>query len=511
MHPVVSQLDLDGDFLLFADTSTIEKSIMASIDDTAEMITGSDKLDPEELAEVTAIVAKIKDAIAWCGLLSLDSCAVSIKTMDNNLSRIISINEFSKEDGQKALWRILASDPTVLKGIQYAPANAVYTVNSTASLNELWMVANEALKKYFPTETATKVAQQIAMVEMMLSTSLNDLIGSLDNEILVSIQLSETKQSTFPGGVGPMVIPEPSLIIGLQTKDPKVSQLILTKLKEASAPMLESTHGSYTLNTLNLPIPMPCPVAPTLVQTEDYLLIGSSLEAITNALDCQISQNGLMATPLYKKLLADAPEKTSGIEFVSPRFMQTYIAVMKQMVGESGGAETTQLLDAMLGGYNDLCSGGYTLKTPDGIYSEGYADYGGVKPVEMLVSIYVKAITSAVAIPLMSTSTMSNNRNRAMTSYGRIGCAMIEVNLKLHWAKHGNFDGVNNPTDLAGIESEDLYSMCTNDYCYSFGSLIDGQNYTIIAQGIGEILGTNLIMTVKDGGVPSWDISTDNK
>ncbi len=499
MNPAVSQLDLDGDFILFLNTSTVEERVTDQMDLLVSMV--KTHADPTEAQQVDTIAKQVKSAVEWSGLLSIDSFSMSMKTVEGNLSRVITIAEYSKEDSTKALWRILAADPKVLKGIQYAPADAVYAANSTASLNELWKVANEALEEFFPPEANQEVAQQIAMVEALLGTGMSDLFGSLGTECLISIQLSETKQCTIPIAGETLTIPEPSLIIGLQTKDPLVGTLILAKLAEAKAPVAASQHGGHTLHTLNLPIPMPFPVKPTLVQTEDYLLIASSLEAITKALDSQASKNGLIATSLYKKLLADAPEKTSGIEFLSPRFMQTYINGIKQAMAATAGAAELSLIEQMIGGYEQIEAGSYLLKTPTGLYSYSLGDYGSVNPGELIASAgagYV-GLMAAIAIPLMT-----GNQDRATSTEAQAGCSSVYTAMRIHLVEHGNFDGVKGISNLEMIKPRDLDGTYFKDASYSI-KVVDDQNYSITARGVGKATGRKVVLNIKNGQ-QSWDI-----
>jgi hypothetical protein len=400
MNSAIEQLDLDGDFVLFLNTATIEQRMLEYIDQLSAMVcstAGADASAPEA-QPLKDGMEKVKTAINWSGLFSLESYASSMATVEGTLCRTISVASFAEDDAEKPLWRILASEPKVLQGIQYAPADAVLTLNSTASLDEAWKVANEAVATFLPTEQAAAFNQQIAMVEMMMGAELSKLLGSLENEIFISLQLSEEKQCMLPMGRQSVTIGEPSLLIGLQTQSPLISQLILQKLQQFGAPTLQGQHGAFVLNKLNVPMPMPFPVAPTLVQTDAYLLIGTSPAVITAALDSQAAQNGLISTPLYQKLLAEAPEKTSGIEFLSPRFMQTYMDVMMQTLGSEMGAEGPGMMEIMFGRLANIQSGSYMLKTPSGFYSKGYGDYGGAQVAEMASTAYV-GMLSAIAIP----------------------------------------------------------------------------------------------------------------
>ena len=437
MHPSVEKLDLDGDMVLFLNTSTIEQRVLDYIDQMSTLMQSAlqSPSSQPDLQMVNEGTEKVKAAIEWSGLLSLESYAMSMAPAGGTLSRIVSIARHSEADAAKPLWRLLASEPRVLKGIDYIPRNAVYTCNATTSLGEVWKVANEAVSRFGEPEGAAAFNQQIAMAEMVLGTNMAAITESLENEILISIQLSEDQQVVFPQGTNTVTFPEPSLLFGLQTKEPLLGNILLQKLTQFQIPTIQTTNGVYTLHTLNLPLPSPVPVTPTLVMTEDYLLIGSTREVVVEALAVKVGKSGLVSTPLYQKLLAGAPEKTSGIEFLSPRFMESYITVVSKILNTPQNAEMAPMMDMMLAGYENMYAGSYSLKTPTSLFSQSYADYGGAKPVEMAASSYV-GLLAAIGIPSFQKA-RSNSQEKACQNNRRI----IEA-AKEQWAiENGKSNG----------------------------------------------------------------------
>lgn len=437
MQPAMRQLDLDGDFVLYMNTSTVEKRIFDFVDKLVDMakIEGA---SVAEMKQVESIATTVTDAFRWSGLLSIDSFSMSMKPVDDEFSRVISMVEYSEDNAQKALWRILASEPSKLKGIRFAPADTVYAANSTVSLNELWKTINEAISIYLPPQASEEFEQQIAMAEMMLGSNVNDLFASLDREILLSIQLSESRTCTLPINGTSITIPEPALLIGFKTKTPQLSQLVMTQLTQAGAPLVETAHGNYTLQTLSFPMPAPFPVSPTLVQTEDYLLIGSTLETVVAALESQAKGTGLIATPLYKKVLAEAPEKTSGIEFLSPRLMQTCLDGVMEVASLSASEQEFKSMETLFGYFRATPMGGYLLKTPTGIYSRSYVDRDVANPGEIVASVgagYVGMI-AAIGIP-----SFHKARTNAIEKSCRNNLRIIEA-AKDQWAMvEGASDG----------------------------------------------------------------------
>ncbi len=443
MDPAVAQLDLDGDFILFMNTSTIEERVLGYIDKVTTLVQETTENAPEaERAQATQAFQTLKAALKWSGLLSLDSYAISMAAAEDQLCRTISIASYAEGDGDKPLWRILGSEPEVLSGIQYVPADAVLAVNSTASLPETWDVVNEGITSFLPPEQVAAFQQQTMMIEMMLGTNIASLVHSLDNELLISLQLSEDKTCMLPVSGQTISIGEPSLLIGLQTRSPLLGELLLQKLQQSGAPVTQSPLGDYTASIVQLPIPAPFVVAPTLVQTDDYLLIGSSPETILAALSSKTDGNGLTSTPLYKKLLADAPAKVSGIEFLSPRLMQTYMMSITKSFAEGVDPAASEFLGSTFAAYEHLCEGGYSLKTPTGFYSKSYGDYGGMQVSELAATSYI-GMMAAIAIPSFQKA-RNNSMEKACTNNRR-----IFESAKEQWAmENGKMEGA----DVTGAD-----------------------------------------------------------
>ncbi len=420
MRPALEKLDLDGDLVLFLNTATIEERVLNYLDEVSALAQSAmTPSTPEQTRVMNEGMDMVKAAIKWSGLLSMKAYAMSMAPAGGELTRVVAVCEHAEADAAKPLWRLLGSAPRAMKGARYAPANAVYTANSTTSLNEAWKIVNEAVAEFGGPESAATFNQKMMMAEIVIGTNINVITESLDEDLLVSIQFSEDKTVAIPQARGTsLTFPEPSLLIGLGTKNPTLGNIILQKLQLFGMPAVKSTHGAYELHTIALPTPSPVPLSPTLVMTEDYLLIGSSLDVVKDALDSHANQTGLVSTPLYKEMLTAAPAKVSAIEFLSPRFMETYLAALTAAMSANPDPEAAAMLNGMMSGLKNMSAGGYALKTPTGYYSESLANYGGAKPIELLASSYV-GIIAAVAIPSF-TKARANSQEKACLNNRRI-------------------------------------------------------------------------------------------
>lgn len=402
MHPAVEQLDLDGDFILFLNTEDLEAHVLETVEQIAALAAETSG----NAEEVATAAAAVKKAIAWSGLLSLKAFAMSMAPAEGDLSRVVMVSRHDEADAGKALWRVIGSEPRALKGIRFAPADTVYAANSTASLNEAWKVINEGITEIGGPQAAAAFNQQLFMVQMVIGTNISVITESIDEDILISLQLSEEREIAFSAD---LTVPEPGVLIGFGVKNPVVKELLLQRLQLSGMPLTNTTFNAVELTTLNLPAGIaPIPLTPTLAMTDNYLLIGSTADTVKRALDAYANNNGMIASADYKRLLGHAPEKVSAVEYLAPRFMEVYMDGFEEALShEPAAGHMLDLLDETV---SEMCSGSYALNTAEGVYSVTLMNSGGMRPAEFMVTAY-SGLIAAIAIPSYSEArTMSVER-----------------------------------------------------------------------------------------------------
>jgi hypothetical protein len=101
--------------------------------------------------------------------------------------------------------------------------------------------------------------------------------------------------------------------------------------------------------------------------------------------------------------------------------MQLYLDTMMQSFARGTGEEQV-LVDRIFGNYKNICSGGYSLKTPTGIYSEAYGNFGGSNPAEMIATAYV-GLVAAIAIPSFEKARHNSIEKSCLNNLRIINCA----------------------------------------------------------------------------------------
>ena len=391
IRPELNRLDLDGDVILYMSTDRLERYLLDYVTSIESALMKSG-MPPTNQKEVKRDFNKLRSFIRWSGIFSCKSFSMSQRGVGDDLMRQISFLEFAPADANKPMWHFMAGDPKMLSGMEYVPADAVLAVDNSMDAPKIWTVIKAAASEFLNKKEAQQFATQMATAEVVLSTNINAITASLDSELFVSLQFSETNTVQVPINARSISIPEPSLLLGLKTKTPLLGNILASKWRNMGLPFQESIRGEYKVLTLQIPSVFPIQFSPSMVQTKEWLLIATTKETLQHALNAKANKSGMVTTELYKKLLPELPVKVSSIQFISPRLMRTYFDVMVQ------ASDNFDIIDSLLVAYKKTLSGGYSVKMPNGIYSKSYNNETGAKPSELIVTAYV-GLFAAIGIP----------------------------------------------------------------------------------------------------------------
>jgi len=414
MNASVKQLDLDGNFLLFLKTDGIKKYLINYLDAIEQVGANTSGMQGAIIKEG---IIRIKTVLDWSGILSFTSYAMSRAPTENGLIRQISITQYDPKETDKPIWHIIAGEPRILDGMNYISTDVALVSDESVNLTECWKTIEDGIITFAGPRAATEFQQKIDIFEMILGTNITAITDSTDHEIFVSLHYSKTKKISIPMGATKLSIAEPSLLIGIKTKNPLLSSILFKKLKEAGTPMTTIQQDQYIFHVLDLPPNPTITIQPTLVQTKQWFFIGSNSKVVQNALDTAAKKNGITSTALYKKLLKDAPEKVSSIEFVSPDCLNEYLKTFQTILTQdpSIGSASKKMLQT----YKDLYMGGYSVKRKTEIYSKYYTSENGAKVPEMIAVGYV-GLFAAIGIPSFQKARKNTQRKMAINNARQI-------------------------------------------------------------------------------------------
>ena len=406
---VTSKLNQGGNLYLYVSTERIEKFVEEFGGKLRKIIEAEANRYESENTEALKIFDFVFGMIKKCGLTEISGIGMSSVAMKNNYNHSKIVVHHYKEKGKGLIWQLCEEKPHDLDGLKLLPVDTVLAGFIDFRLNMLWQwITKEAEASDLP-----NLKQNVLSLEPLLQSQgiqLDELLDSFSGRMGYMLTLDSEKKFTIPIGQTPLEIPEPGLALVFFVKDDTLFNLLQTKLPFAQKSEEEG------IKKLTIPVPpMPIPLKPEIVQTDDMLILASSPSVIEAMLAAKENGNGLAATQEFKDLSKHIPLKGNGFDFIGSRFFHNILDIQKKAMEASGEIKdediaVKELFDMLP---KDMAMFAVLQNSDEGlVYSINHA-----MDLELLVlmpAIQAAGIMAAVAVPNAITAVQKAKQKNSM-------------------------------------------------------------------------------------------------
>ena len=374
----LAKLDLDGYFLIYLDIDGIIKplreemlALAAKLDEVAEE--GS----TEKLA-ISNATEKVDPLLEWAGLYSLQSYGASLALTGKGETRSKGFAQFD-ENIDKTVLRRLVGAPSTLQSRYFMPENTAFAVSGTLSISGLWEVVKEVVVTFGEEAAKQQFETGIFSLKEGMGIDLDALLATIDNECFISIQLNEEQPVVIPIPAEEVFeIPAPTIMIGLKVTDSSLYDTVTNLLTMTGMPTTELTIAGVPAVSIQLPMPSPVEVLPTVMMYDGYLLIASTPALMEEAVASYVDQAGLVKTEAFQARLGDIPEQITSLSYAGNSFYRVVTDITKKAVIMQTTADPEDQLIAVLQGElariiesrSVMEAAGYEVWDEEGLYSE---------------------------------------------------------------------------------------------------------------------------------------------
>jgi hypothetical protein len=327
-NDINAHLETGGDLLVIANVQgIIEKAV-----ETAKRLAALAPQTPDAADSVAVKLDKLAVFLKNNGFYAVSGVGLSVVPRTDGQS---SIRTFVARDAQAArlpLWLALVGEaPSAMKCHAYLPKDTVLARSGTGDLRALWKLVQAGIADVGGADAAAGLEAGLARFSEQAGVSADALVQSISPEGALSIQLSSTATASIPMDTGTVSIPAPSLLLIIAVSD----STIIDTIKRVFASKLQMTLpevrvGDATVYTIPVPMPAPFPVQITLATHGNYLLIGTTSDVVTDALNAATKGDGLMSVPEFATAFP-AAKPNNGIQFASRRLGQTLKSLRDQI------------------------------------------------------------------------------------------------------------------------------------------------------------------------------------
>jgi hypothetical protein len=183
-----------------------------------------------------------------------------------------------------------------------------------------------------------------------------------------------------------------------------------------------------------IPVPVPFPFQLTYAVTDGYLLVGSTPDAIAQAIVANKSGKGLVATEAFRTAFEGQPVNAcSALSYCGRQLSGELHAFQSKMFDLSQvDAEMASMLKQFMGSGASAYSATTMINDGKGFRMQGVTSAGGGQMLSSMVVVPVVGMLSAIAIPSFVNARTTSQKNACINNLRQIDGA------KEQWAMVNN-------------------------------------------------------------------------
>ncbi len=312
---IATKLDFGGDCFLVVNT---DKLVDHVLDSAIHAQVGVPVDDPHE-KEMRETINRFRSFLLRNGFSAVHGMGLSSVPVSDTMNMVKFYVSRDYIDSNLPLWRGLVGwQPRRLLSLDFIPADAAMARAGTPQFDSLWKVVRSAVDEVASPVSKANFDTGLQKINTALGMDLDDLIGSLRDEFLVTVRFSKTKQCMLPSKGGMLSIPAPEILLVVSTRNDMLKSLMETKFAQHNIVLNESTAEGVLIRGARDPMPAPIPLHPAYASTAGFLLIGTTPKIVADALLSFQHKNGLVSREQFNDAFQSLSMVNNGIIYISP-------------------------------------------------------------------------------------------------------------------------------------------------------------------------------------------------
>ncbi len=222
-------------------------------------------------------------------------------------------------DSNLPFWRgVFGWQPRRLSSLDFVPTGSSMVLAGTVELSSLWKVLTDGMQEGVDPPVLARFEARRAAVAKWLGIPVEDLLGSLRDELLVAVRFGNNPASEpSEGEGGDVAAPAPSFVIVVGTGEDVLRGVVEAQLARLQIPLAESQVAGERMRHTQTPLATrPYPLQLAFASPPGYFVIGSSPPVVEEALLAYRHRNGMITRPAFKDAFQGVSMVNNGIVYV---------------------------------------------------------------------------------------------------------------------------------------------------------------------------------------------------
>ncbi len=447
---VTAKLDRGGNFYLYLSTEQILTNLANYLTAGSNFFSALPNIPGDTRPMVDKVFAAVGVILQESGISQISGLgASSIAREPGFYYNKFIVHHYAGHDAG-LVWSLFGKSAHPFQQLDLLPESTVLASCSDLDLALLWTSIVHAVQTLGEAESSAALDQAPAKFKEITGLDLDAALHSLGGEYGVILTLDQHKMISLPLGPTTQEIPSPGLCLVFKVN----SDLIFNRVDELlkanpmlSAMLTKADEPDLKMRTVNIPLPIPVEVRPSLARVGDYLLVASSDSLVREILAVKSGKKkGYKASDEFKRLSQGVPEEGNNFSVVSDSLRTSLEKFQeKSMASQNIDPQAFKNFRQVFQSGTNAGSYNVGLNGPDGWEGVGNGSQGG-QAMLVLPAVAVAAVGAAMVLPAMS---------RAKAKAQEINCInhlrQIEI-AKKQWALDKNKQSSDTP-EMSDLES----------------------------------------------------------
>jgi hypothetical protein len=296
------------------------------------------------------------------------------------------------------------------------------------------------------------------------------VLSSLSGEYGMILTLDQHKMITLPLGAKTLEIPSPGLCLVFKVN----SNLIFDRvdaIANGNPLVTKVEEPDLKMRTLNIPLPIPVEVRPSLARVGDYMLLASSDNLVREIVAVKSGQKkGYKSTDEFKRLSQGVPSEGNNFSLATGAFAGTMAQIsQKSMAGQNLDPQALKMYEQLLQKSTNAGSFSVGANGPEGWVGTGNGASQGAAAI-IVPAAAVVGVLAAIAIPNFVKARSTSQENACINNLRLIDAA------KQQWALENKKQSTDTPTakdiqPYMGRGASGEMPVCPAGGAYTIGSV----------------------------------------
>ena len=396
---VTAKLDKGGNFYLYLSTEQALTGLSGKIAGFSNMMgcmPGMTDAQNQTIGKVvTVATACLKDS----GIEQISGVGMSSIAREPGFYYGKVIVHHYPGQNAGAIWSMLGKAPHPLAELDLLPESTVLATFSDLDVPLVWNNVHKHLELLEIPAVTDAMQNWPAQFHKMTGLDFDDVLASLGGNYGVIFTLDEQKKVTLPIPGSPMEIPSPGLAIVAKVNSDVIFNRI-DALCKSNPLVVRVDTADLRMRTMNIPIPLPVELRPSIARSGDYLLLATSDTLVQEILAVKAGKaKGFKSTAEFAKLSQGIPEEGNNFSLVANRFVKAMMQIQQQSLTNKGTMTAAQIDTMQHAFHTGTNFGSYSVGANGPAGWEGSANGPQSAQTMLIGGAFAVGVVAAIAIP----------------------------------------------------------------------------------------------------------------